>query len=67
MPRRCCAATVFQGRELDEPLDAIVIGIPPTTPFMPRERPNPVSAAYLGLGLALRLWRNAPPSARAAR
>jgi hypothetical protein len=28
---------------------------------MPRERPNPVSAAYLGLGLALRLWRNAPP------
>jgi hypothetical protein len=54
-------ATVFKGIELDEPLDAVVIGIPPTTPFMPRERPNPVSAAYLGLGLALRLWRNAPP------
>jgi hypothetical protein len=53
--------TVFKGVELDEPLDAIVIGIPPTTPFMPRERPNPVSAAYLGLGLALRLWRNGPP------
>jgi len=53
--------TVFKGVELDAPLDAIVIGIPPTTPFMPRERPNPVSAAYLGLGLALRLWRNAPP------
>jgi hypothetical protein len=30
---------------------------------MPRERPNPVSAAYLGLGLALRLWRNRPPIA----
>jgi len=56
-------ATVFKGVELDAPLDAIVIGIPPTTPFMPRERPNPVSAAYLGLGLALRLWRNAPPLA----
>jgi hypothetical protein len=53
--------TVFKAVELSEPLDAIVIGIPPTTPFMPRERPNPVSAAYLGLGLALRLWRNGPP------
>ena len=53
--------TMFRGTELAEPLDAIVLGIPSTTPFMPRERPNPVSAAYLGLGLALRLWRNAPP------
>ena len=47
--------------ELDEPLDAIVIGIPGTTPFLPRERPNPLLAAYLGLGLALRLWRDAFP------
>jgi hypothetical protein len=54
-------ATAFKGAELTEPLDAIVIGTPPTTPFVPRERPNPVSAAYLGLGLALRLWRNASP------
>ena len=38
-----------------------MIGIPPTTPFVPRELPNPVSAAYFGLGLALRLWRNAFP------
>jgi hypothetical protein len=53
--------TVFKEVALDEPLDALVIGIPPTTPWMPRERPNPVTAAYLGLGLALRLWRNAPP------
>jgi hypothetical protein len=52
--------TVFKGCTLDEPLDAVVIGIPPTTPWMPRERPNPITAAYLGLGLALRLWRNAP-------
>jgi len=55
--------TVFKGVELDGPLDAIVIGIPPTTASLPRERPNPVNAAYLGLGLALRLWRNAPPLA----
>jgi hypothetical protein len=54
--------TVFKGAELEQ-LDAIVIGIPPTTPFLPRESPNPVSASYLGLGLALRLWRNAPPLA----
>ena len=60
-PRRSCAARCFKGIDLDEPVDALVIGIPPTTPFMPRERPNPVSAAYLGLGLALRLWRNRPP------
>lgn len=56
-------ATVFKGAELPRQVDALVIGIPPTTPFVPRERPNPVSAAYLGLGLALRLWRNAPPIA----
>jgi hypothetical protein len=47
--------------ELDEPLDAIVIGVPNTTPYLPRERPNPLLAAYLGLGLALRLWRDAFP------
>jgi hypothetical protein len=46
---------------LEEPLDAVVVPIPPTTPSLPRERPNPVSVAYLGLGLALRLWRNRPP------
>jgi len=51
----------FKGVSLAEPLDAIVIGIPATTPFVPRETPNPVAAAYLGLGLALRLWRGAPP------
>jgi hypothetical protein len=47
--------------ELDEPLDAICLGIPRTTPYLPRERPNPLLAAYLGLGLALRLWRSRPP------
>ncbi len=46
---------------LDARLDAIVIGIPRTTPHLPRERPNPLLAAYLALGLALRLWREAFP------
>jgi lactate racemase len=48
---------------LEEPLDVAVLGIPATTPHLPRERPNPVLAAYLGLGLALRLWRDAFPVA----
>jgi hypothetical protein len=46
---------------LAEPVDALCIGIPRTTPFLPRERPNALSAAALGLGYALRLWRNAFP------
>jgi hypothetical protein len=54
-------ATAAKGVRLAEPLDAIVIGTPPTTAYLPRERPNPVSAAYLGLGYALRLWRDAFP------
>jgi hypothetical protein len=49
--------TVFKGFELPEPLDAIVVGVPPATPWVPREQANPVTAAYLALGLALRLWR----------
>ena len=49
--------------ELDQPLDAICLGIPRTTPYLPRERPNPLLAAYLGLGHALRLWRERPPVA----
>ncbi|HEU5478113.1 MAG TPA: lactate racemase domain-containing protein [Gaiellaceae bacterium] len=48
---------------LDEPLDALVIGIPGTTPFLPREQPNPLLAAHLGLAHALGLWRDAFPVA----
>lgn len=47
--------------QLDGQLDAIVIGIPRTTPHLPRERPNPLLATHLALGLALRLWRDAFP------
>ncbi len=56
-------AVELRRAELDEPVDALVIGIPGTTPFLPRERPNPLLAAYLGLGLALRMWRDAFPVA----
>ena len=48
---------------LEGQLDAICIGVPRTTPHLPRERPNPLLAAYLGLGLALRLWRDRFPVA----
>lgn len=54
-------AVELRRAELDGPLDAVVIGIPGTTPYLPREGPNPLLAAYLGLGLALRLWRDAFP------
>lgn len=48
---------------LDEPLDALVVAIPDTTPFLPREQPNPLAAAHLGLAHALGLWRDAFPIA----
>jgi hypothetical protein len=54
-------AIELHSAELVEPLDAICIGIPRLTPYLPRERPNPLISAYLGLGLALRLWRDAFP------
>ncbi len=47
--------------DLETPLDAICIGIPSTTPYLPREEPNPLLAAYFALGLALRLWRDEFP------
>jgi len=54
-------AVELRRASLDEPLDAIVLGIPSVTPYLPRERPNPLLAAYLGLGLGLRLWRDGFP------
>lgn len=51
----------LRSADLDGPLDALCIGIPRTTPYLPRERPNPLLVAYLGLALALRLWRDAFP------
>ena len=53
----------LRGITLDRPLDAVCVGVPRTTPYLPRERPNPLLGAYLGLGLALRLWRDTFPIA----
>ena len=46
---------------LDAPLDALVLGIPGTTPVLAGEPPNPLAAAQVGLGHALGLWRDAFP------
>src|SRR5207244_552787 len=53
----------LRGITLDRPLDAICLGVPRTTPYLPRERPNPLLGTALGLGLALRLWRDSFPVA----
>ena len=46
---------------LEQPLDAIVIGMPWEHHHSPRERLNPLTVATVALGLALRLWRDAFP------
>jgi hypothetical protein len=53
----------LRGAELTEPLDALVLGVPATTPFQPGEPTNPLAAAHLALGFALRLWRDRFPVA----
>jgi hypothetical protein len=50
-----------RSRRLEEPLDAIVIGMPWKHHHSPRERLNPLTVATIALGLALRLWRDSFP------
>jgi lactate racemase-like protein len=54
-------AVEVRSAALDQPLDTLVLGIPRLTYHLPREAPNPLLAAGLGLGLALRLWRESFP------
>jgi hypothetical protein len=51
----------LRGTLLDEPVDTLVVGLPLSGPHMPREPLNPVTAAAVALGLALRLRRDAFP------
>lgn len=51
------------GVRLERPLDTIVVPLPHTGLGLPREPLNPLTAAALGLGHALRLWRDEPPLA----
>lgn len=48
---------------VDRPLDTVVVPLPWEGPHLPREPLNPITAAALGLGHALRLWRDRPPLA----
>jgi hypothetical protein len=50
-----------RGVTLDEPVDALVVGVPWIGAHVPREPVNPVTTAALALGLVLRLWRGAFP------
>ena len=61
MPKRCCAPSESRAARLEGRLDALFIGVPHTTPHLPREAPNPALVAYLALGHVLRLWRDAFP------
>ena len=54
-------AVQLRSAPLDEPLDALVLGVPSVTPYLPRQRPNPLLAAFLAFGIALRLWRDSFP------
>jgi hypothetical protein len=48
----------LRGLPLDEPVDALVVGVPWVGPHLPREPLNPVTSAAMSLGHALRLWRD---------
>ena len=53
----------LRGIRLDEPLDALVVGVPWTGAHVPREPLNPITSAGIALGHALRQWRDAFPVA----
>ena len=56
-------AIARRSSRLEQPLDALVIGMPWQHHHVPREGLNPITVAALALGLALRLWRDAFPIA----
>jgi Lactate racemase N-terminal domain len=51
----------LRGSSLERPLDAIVLPIAWNPPHHPPEGLNPLTTAYAGFGLALRLWRGRFP------
>jgi hypothetical protein len=51
----------LRGARLDEPVEALVVGVPWIGPHVPRESLNPITVAAVALGLALRLRRDAFP------
>jgi hypothetical protein len=51
----------LRGTRVDEPLDAMIVGVPWMGSHYPREPLNPITSAAVVLGLALRQWRDAFP------
>ena len=51
----------LRGTTLEEPVDALVVGVPWVGAQIPREPVNPLTAAAIALGLALRLRKDAFP------
>ncbi|HET8742417.1 MAG TPA: lactate racemase domain-containing protein [Gaiella sp.] len=49
------------GTPVERPFRTIVLPLPHVGAGLPREPLNPITAAALGLGHALRLWRDRPP------
>ena len=53
--------TAVRSVSVAEPFETLVVPLPWESLQVPREPLNPITAAALGLGYVLRLWRNAPP------
>ena len=53
--------TAVRSVNVESPFDTLVVPLGWEAPHLPREPLNPITAASLGLGHALRLWRNQPP------
>jgi hypothetical protein len=53
----------LRGIPLAGPVDTLVVPLPWMSLHAPREPLNPITAAAVGLGHALRLWREEPPLA----
>jgi len=51
----------LRGIPLDAPVDTLLVPLPWRSLHQPREPLNPISAATIGLGHALRLWRDESP------
>jgi hypothetical protein len=51
----------LRGIVLDAPVDTVLVPLPWRSLHQPREPLNPISAVTIGLGHALRLWRNESP------
>ncbi len=55
--------TSLRAAEVAAPFDTIVVPVAWESAHQPRSRVHAITAAHVGLGLAMRLWRDRPPLA----